>query len=57
MKKIQMVDLQSQYLDIKKKIDLSIQEVLHSSSYINGPWVKEFQNDLEKYLNIKHMHT
>ncbi|PQJ77384.1 DegT/DnrJ/EryC1/StrS family aminotransferase [Polaribacter glomeratus] len=55
MKKIQMVDLQGQYQQIKETVDNSIQEVLNSSTYINGPLVKEFQEDLEKYLNVKHV--
>ncbi|MCF2875359.1 MULTISPECIES: DegT/DnrJ/EryC1/StrS family aminotransferase [unclassified Tenacibaculum] len=55
MKKIQMVDLQSQYQKIKDVVDTSIQEVLNSSAYINGPYVKEFQADLEKYLEVKHV--
>ncbi|MCH2034817.1 MAG: DegT/DnrJ/EryC1/StrS family aminotransferase [Tenacibaculum sp.] len=55
MKKIHMVDLQSQYQKIKETVDASIQEVLNSSAYINGPYVKEFQADLEKYLDVKHI--
>ena len=55
MKNIQMVDLQGQYQQIKETVDNSIQEVLNSSSYINGPLVKEFQEDLEKYLDVKHV--
>ena len=50
-----MVDLQSQYQQIKETVDKSIQEVLNSSTYINGPLVKEFQADLEKYLDVKHV--
>jgi len=55
MKKIQMVDLQSQYQQIKETVDNSIEEVLNSSTYINGPLVHEFQADLEKYLGVKHV--
>ncbi|WP_041383436.1 DegT/DnrJ/EryC1/StrS aminotransferase family protein [Polaribacter sp. MED152] len=55
MNKIQMVDLQKQYQQIKDAVDNSIQDVLNSSSYINGPLVKEFQKDLEAYLNVKHV--
>jgi len=55
MKKIQMVDLQGQYQQIKETVDNSIQEVLNSSTYINGPLVHEFQSDLEKYLGVKHV--
>ena len=50
-----MVDLQSQYQKIKDVVHTSIEEVLNSSMYINGPYVKEFQTDLEKYLNVKHV--
>ncbi|MDP4281195.1 MAG: DegT/DnrJ/EryC1/StrS family aminotransferase [Bacteroidota bacterium] len=55
MKKIQMVDLQSQYQHIKNEIDGAIQEVIDSCMFINGPAVKNFQEDLEKYLGVKHV--
>jgi dTDP-4-amino-4,6-dideoxygalactose transaminase len=55
MKKIYMVDLPGQYKHIKETVDTSIQEVLNSATYINGPFVKEFQADLEKYLDVKHV--
>ena len=55
MKKIQMVDLQGQYAKIKETVDASIEEVLNSSAYINGPYVHEFQAALEDYLNVKHV--
>ena len=54
-KKIQMVDLKSQYEKIKNEIDSGIQEVINTTAFINGPAVKEFQSDLEKYLNVKHV--
>ena len=43
MKKLQMVDLKSQYEKIKATVDASIQEVLDTTTYINGPKVHEFQ--------------
>jgi UDP-2-acetamido-2-deoxy-ribo-hexuluronate aminotransferase len=55
MKKIQMVDLTGQYKHIKETVDASIFEVLDTAAYINGPAVKEFQADLEKYLDVKHV--
>jgi dTDP-4-amino-4,6-dideoxygalactose transaminase len=54
-KKIQMVDLKGQYEKIKSEVDAGIQEVLNTTTFINGPAVKEFQTDLEKYLNVKHV--
>jgi len=50
-----MVDLPGQYKHIKETVDASIQEVLNSAAYINGPYVKGFQADLEKYLGVKHV--
>jgi dTDP-4-amino-4,6-dideoxygalactose transaminase len=55
MKKIQMVDLRGQYDKIKTEIDSAIHAVIDSSAFINGPEVKNFQQDLEKYLNVKHV--
>jgi UDP-2-acetamido-2-deoxy-ribo-hexuluronate aminotransferase len=55
MKRIQMVDLQSQYLAIKTEIDGAIQDVVDSCAFINGPAVKGFQEDLEKYLDVKNV--
>ena len=55
MKKIQMVDLLSQYEKIKSEVDEAVINVIRSSAYINGPEVKDFQSDLEKYLNAKHV--
>ncbi len=55
MKKIAMVDLKSQYEKIKPEIDQAIQDVVNSTAFINGPAVKGFQEDMEKYLNVKHV--
>ena len=55
MKKIQMVDLQNQYKKIQPEIDKAILEVVGSAAFINGPEVKQFQKDLENYLNVKHV--
>lgn len=54
-KKIQMVDLKSQYEKIKSEVDAGIQEVINTTAFINGPAVKEFQADLENYLKVKHV--
>ncbi len=54
-KKIQMVDLTSQYAKIQQEIDKAILDVVHSAAFINGPAVKNFQAELEKYLGVKHV--
>lgn len=50
-----MVDLVGQYEKIQKEIDQAVLNVIRSSAYINGPEVKEFQSDLEEYLQVKHV--
>ncbi|TWO32089.1 DegT/DnrJ/EryC1/StrS family aminotransferase [Seonamhaeicola sediminis] len=55
MKKIQMVDLKGQYNSIKDVVNPSIQEVIDSAFFINGPKVHEFQKNLENYLGVKHV--
>lgn len=50
-----MVDLKSQYEKIKDEVDERIQGVLNTSTFINGPEVKRFQEELEQYLQVKHV--
>ncbi len=50
-----MVDLKGQYNKIKGEIDEAIHEVLDSTAFINGPAVKNFQQNLETYLGVKHV--
>lgn len=53
MEKIVMVDLQRQYQRIKNEIDTSMQEVLNTTTFIQGPQVQQFADALEKYNNVE----
>lgn len=55
MKKIQMVDLQSQYQKIKNEVDEKVLNVMWSAQFINGPEVQNFQKELEQYLDVKNV--
>lgn len=55
MRKIQMVDLIRQYQGIKDEVQTSLDEILSSAAFINGPKVHEFQIALEHYLGVKHV--
>ncbi|HZW76957.1 MAG TPA: DegT/DnrJ/EryC1/StrS family aminotransferase [Flavobacteriaceae bacterium] len=55
MRKIQMVDLKGQYDRIKDEVDRGIQEVIDTTTFINGPAVHNFQKNLEEYLGVKHV--
>jgi len=52
---IQMVDLKRQYLKIKPQVDAAIQEVLENAAFINGAPVQQFSQELQQYLDIKHV--
>jgi dTDP-4-amino-4,6-dideoxygalactose transaminase len=55
MKKIEMVDIRSQYLRLKPEIDAGISEVLESSAFIKGPAVKAFREELAAYLCVPYV--
>lgn len=47
---IDMVNLRDQYRNIETEIDHAIKQVLTGAHYINGPQVKEFEQNLGVYL-------
>lgn len=55
MKKIQMVDLQSQYEKIKQDVNEAVLSVIEKANFINGPEVGEFKTELEEYLKVAHV--
>jgi UDP-2-acetamido-2-deoxy-ribo-hexuluronate aminotransferase len=55
MREIQMVDLKSQYDKIHAEIDDAIHTVVRSAAFIKGPEVKLFEEELQKYLGVKHV--
>lgn len=52
---IQMVDLIAQYEHIRDEVKMEMDRVLDSAQFINGPLVREFSEDLEKYQEVKHV--
>ncbi len=55
MRKIEMVDLKSQYQHIKPQINSAIQEVIDSAAFVKGQKVTDFQDHLAQYLGVKHV--
>jgi len=55
MKKIQMVDLITQYEKIKPEIQPAIADIMDKAQFINGPAVHEFKESLAQYLSAKHV--
>lgn len=55
MRKIQMVDLKTQYQEIKQAVDDGIREVIDSTSFVKGQKVTDFQNHLAEYLGVRNV--
>ena len=52
---IPLLNLKRQYTYLKDDIEKIISNILESGAYINGPYTKELENKLSKYLNVKHV--
>lgn len=50
-----MVDLKSQYEKIGPEIDNAIRSVIESTTFIKGPDVKLFEEELQEYMCVKHV--
>ncbi len=50
-----MVDLHTQYENIKSEIDASIAQVIDSTAFIKGSEVGKFASELSSYLGVKHV--
>lgn len=55
MQPIQMVDLQSQYKQLKTELDARVIKCIESGAFIQGPEVKSFETDLSAYLDGAHV--
>ncbi len=52
---MQFIDLAAQYEHLKEKINNRIQKVLDHGNYIMGPEVQELEEQLAKYVGVKHV--
>lgn len=50
-----MVDLKTQYLRFKSDIDNAVNGVFESAAFIKGPEVRLFEEELQRYLGVKHV--
>ncbi|MFN2313504.1 MAG: DegT/DnrJ/EryC1/StrS family aminotransferase [Bacteroidales bacterium] len=55
MKKIEMVDLRTQYERLKADIDSAISDVINSTAFIKGPDVRLFEEELQRYLGVRNV--
>jgi len=51
---IPMVNLKAQYVDIKDEIEQGIANTIENCSFILGPNVQAFEQEVAEYLGVKH---
>ncbi|MDD5034052.1 MAG: DegT/DnrJ/EryC1/StrS family aminotransferase [Methylococcaceae bacterium] len=51
---IPMVDLKTQYAQLKDEIDAGLQEALSQCAFVMGPNVQAFEKEAAEYLAVKH---
>jgi dTDP-4-amino-4,6-dideoxygalactose transaminase len=52
--KIPLLNLPNQYEELSQEIDAAIKEVMLSGAYIMGPQIKEFEDNMTRFLGVKH---
>jgi dTDP-4-amino-4,6-dideoxygalactose transaminase len=52
--KVPLLDLKAQYAQIRDEIEPVVKEVIESQYFIMGPKVKEFEDNIAAYCNVKH---
>ena len=52
---VEFMDLKRQYLSLKDEIDQKVIEVLGCGVYTSGKYVLEFEENMKKYLSVKHV--
>lgn len=51
---VELLDLKKQYKNIEAEIDTAIKEVLESTHFIMGPYVKKLENAIAEFTGVKH---
>ncbi len=51
---MEFIDLQAQYKKLQSDIDQNIKTVLKNGNYIMGPFVRELEEQLSRYVGVKH---
>lgn len=55
MRKLQMVDLSTQYNRIQEEVNAGLQEVIRTTQFINGSATKQFTAALAEYQGLQHV--
>jgi len=54
MQAIQMVDLKTQYQQIKSEVTAALEQCFEKGDFINGSYVQSLQQNLSRYLQVRH---
>lgn len=47
-------DIKDQYRPLWNEIKDDLEQIFRSCSFVNGPYVRNFEKEVEEYLNVKH---
>lgn len=52
--KINLVDVKAQNFSIKEELEAAVSDVIESAAFVNGPFVKSFEEEFAKYHRYKY---
>jgi dTDP-4-amino-4,6-dideoxygalactose transaminase len=52
---VPFIDLKIQYKIIQSEIDTAIKQVMDKCTFVQGPFLKSFEEEFSKYLDVKHV--
>ncbi len=55
MKKIKMIDLAAQNLEIRAEVEAALAEIHQNTAYVGGPQVEAFEREFADYLGVRHV--
>ncbi len=53
--KVPFLDLKTQFQRIKEEVEPKVMDILENCCYIGGPYVNDFEREMEQYLGVKHV--
>ena len=52
---VPFIDLKQQYQNLKSEFDSAISKVLENTTFVQGPFLKKFEQEFAKYIGVNHV--
>jgi len=52
---VPFIDLKQQYQNLKSEFDSAISKVLENATFVQGPFLKKFEQEFAKYIGVNHV--